>query len=96
MSCYSRHIIKFSKTKVHWRTYNDCLFVLYLASVAFGYGWISDTKFLKFSDKDWICKIFLDMDQELKTEYLLTSVWITYYPVMQSTSLLFYVSCHQS
>jgi len=32
----------------------DGLFVLYLASVAFGYGWISDTKFQKFSDKDWI------------------------------------------
>jgi len=46
--------------KVHWRTYNHCLFVSYLASVAFGYGWISDTKFLKFSDKDWIwiCKYF--------------------------------------
>ena len=54
--------------KVHWLTYNRCLFVLYLASVAFGYGWISDTKFLKFLDKDgiWICKNFLDMDQELQ------------------------------
>jgi len=45
---------KFSKMKVHWWTYNHCLFVSYLASVAFGYGWISDTKFQKFSDKDWI------------------------------------------
>jgi len=44
--------------KVHWQTCNHCLFVLYLASVEFGYGWISDAKFLKFSDKDWIriCK----------------------------------------
>jgi len=25
-----------------------------LTSVAFGYGWISDNKFQKFSDKDWI------------------------------------------
>jgi len=27
---------KFSKMKVHWWTYNHCLFVLYLGSVAFG------------------------------------------------------------
>jgi len=40
--------------KIHWRTYNHCLFVAYLASVAIRYGWISDTKFEKFSDKDWI------------------------------------------
>ena len=40
--------------KVHWWTYNHCLFVSYLTSVAIGYGWISDTKFQKFSDKDWI------------------------------------------
>jgi len=46
--------------KVHWRTYYHCLFVLYLASVEFGYGWITDTKFLKFSDKDkiWTGKNF--------------------------------------
>jgi len=46
--------------KVHWGAYNHCLFVSYSASVAFGYGWISDTKFQKFSDKDWIwiCKHF--------------------------------------
>ena len=51
---------KFSKLKVHWQSYNHCLFVVYLASVTFGYGWISDTKFNKFSDKDWIwiCKNF--------------------------------------
>jgi len=31
-----------------------------LASVAFEYGWISDTKFQKFLEKDWIqiCKSF--------------------------------------
>jgi len=59
---------KFSKMKVHWRTYNHCVFVAYLASVAFRYGWISDTKFQKFLDKDWIwiCKIYFGMDQELK------------------------------
>ena len=45
---------KFSKMKVHWWTYNHCLIVSYLTSVAFGYGWISDTKFRKFLDKDWI------------------------------------------
>jgi len=49
---------KFSKMKVHWQTYNHCLFFSYLASVAFEYGWISDNKFQKFSDKDWICKNF--------------------------------------
>jgi len=51
---------KFSKMKVHWWTCNHCLFAAYLANVAIGYGWISDTKFKKFSDKDclWICKIF--------------------------------------
>jgi len=45
---------KFSKMKFHWWTYNHYLFVLYLTSGAFRYGWISDTKFQKFSDKDWI------------------------------------------
>jgi len=45
---------KFSKMKVHRWTYNHCLLVSYLTSVAFGYGWISDTKFQKFSNKDWI------------------------------------------
>jgi len=32
----------------------------------FGYGWISDTKFLKFLDKDWVGygKNFSHMDQE--------------------------------
>jgi len=45
---------KFSKMKVHWWTYNHFLFVAYLANVAIGYGWISDTNFQKFSDKDWI------------------------------------------
>jgi len=68
---------KFSKMKVHWWTYNHCLFVSYLASVAFGTKWISDTKFQKFSDKDWICilKNLSDMDQELKNQNPLTSVW---------------------
>jgi len=46
--------------KVHWQAYKNCLFVSYLASVAFGYGWISDTKFHESLDKDWIwiCKNF--------------------------------------
>jgi len=68
VSCYRRQMNKFSKMKVHWRTYNHCFFMLYLANVVFRYGWISDTKFLKFSDKDWIwiCKNFSDMKQELK------------------------------
>jgi len=54
---------------------NHCLFVLYLTSVAFGHGWISDTKFHKFLDKDWIwiLKIFSDSDQESKSQYPLTS-----------------------
>ena len=34
--------------------YNHCLFVLYLTIIAFRYEWISDIKFLKFLDKDWI------------------------------------------
>jgi len=61
--------------KVHLYTYNHCLFVLYLTSVAFKYGWISDTIFQKFSDKDWIWTFnkFLDMDQELKNQYPLTT-----------------------
>jgi len=45
---------KFSKMKVHWWTYNHCLFVAYLTRVAFGYGSISDTKFQTFLNKDWI------------------------------------------
>jgi len=55
---------KFSKTKVHWRTYNH--YVLYWASVAF--GWISDTKFQKFSDKEWIwiCKNFFGCGSGVK------------------------------
>jgi len=36
---------KISKMKVHWQTYNHCLFVSYLASIAFRYGWISDANF---------------------------------------------------
>jgi len=66
---------KFSKMKVHWWNYNHCLFVSYLTSVAFGYGWISDSKFQKFSDKDWIwiAKYFSDMNQELKNQYPFTS-----------------------
>jgi len=66
--------------KVHWRTYNHCLFVCYLASVAFGYGWISDTRFMKFSDNDWICKNFSDVDLELKIQYLLTSAFCALIP----------------
>ena len=64
--------------KVHWYTYYHCLFVLYLTSVSCGYGWISDTKFQKFLDKNWIwiCKNFSDMDQELQNQYLLTSDWL--------------------
>jgi len=54
VSCYRRRINKFSKMEVRWWTYNHCLFVSYLTSVPFEYGWISDTKFQKFSDKDWI------------------------------------------
>jgi len=55
--------------KVHWWTYNHCLFVAYFTSVALGYGWISDTKFQKFSDKDWIwIKNLSDTDQELKNQ----------------------------
>ena len=56
----------FSKIKDRWRTYDHCLFVSHLPSVAFGYGWISDTKFQKFSDMDWIWifKNFPDMDQD--------------------------------
>jgi len=67
---------KFSKMKVHWWTYNHCLFVTYLSNVAFGYRCISDTKFQTFSAKDWIwiCKKFSDMDQELKNQYPLTSI----------------------
>jgi len=45
---------KFSKIKVHWGTYNHCLFVAYLVFVAIGYGWITGTKFQTFSYKDWI------------------------------------------
>jgi len=39
---------KFSKMKVHWRTYNHCLFVSYLAGVAFGYGWYRIPNFRNF------------------------------------------------
>jgi len=57
---------KFSKMKVHWWTYNHCLLVSYLSSVAFGYGWISDTTFQKLSDKVGYgySKNLSDMDQE--------------------------------
>jgi len=59
---------KFSKMKVHLWTYNHCLVVSYLTIVAFGYGWISDTKFKKFSDKDWIWifKIFFECGSGVK------------------------------
>jgi len=57
---------KFSKMKVHWRTYNHCLFVAHLTSVAFAYGWISDN--IGYTDRDWIwiLKNLSDMDQDLK------------------------------
>jgi len=45
---------KFAKMKVHWWTYNHCLFVSYLTSAALGNGWISDAEFQKLPDKDWI------------------------------------------
>jgi len=35
VSRYRWQTNKFSKMKVHWRTYGHCLFVLYLASVVF-------------------------------------------------------------
>jgi len=54
VSYYRQWMNKFSKMKVHWWTCNHCLLVSCLTSVAFGYGWISDTKFQKFSNKDWI------------------------------------------
>ena len=59
---------KFSKMKVHWWTYKHSLFVSYLTSVAFGYGWISDIKFHKFSDEDgmWIFKIFFGYGSRVK------------------------------
>ena len=65
----------FSKMKVNCWIYNHYLSVLYLANVSFGYGWMSDTKFQKFSGKEWIWifKIFSGMDQELKNQYPLTS-----------------------
>ena len=55
--------------KVHWQTYNYCLFVAYLASVAIRYGWILDIKFQKFLDEDWIwiCKNFFVYRSGVKT-----------------------------
>jgi len=40
----------------------------YLANAAIGYGWILDTKFLKFSEKDWIltCKNFFGYGSGVK------------------------------
>jgi len=66
---------KFSKMKVHWWTYDHCLFVSYLTSVTLGYGWISDTKFQKFLDKDliWILKKFIGCGSGVKNQYPLTS-----------------------
>jgi len=54
--------------KVHRWNYNYCLFVAYLANVAIGYGWTSDTKFQKVSDKDWIwiCKSFFGYGSGVK------------------------------
>ena len=65
--------------KVHCWIYNHCLFVLCLTSVAFGYGWISETKFQKFSDKDWIwiCKKFFGYGSGVKNQYPHTSaLWL--------------------
>ena len=71
VSCYRRWMNKFSKMKVHWWTYDHCLFVSYLTSVAFRYGWRSDTKFQKFSDKDWkwIFKKFIGYGSGVKNQY---------------------------
>jgi len=70
---------KFSKMKVHWRTYNHCLFVLYLASVAFRCGWISDTEFQKFSDKDWkwLCKKFFGYRSGVEKSISARLCWIS-------------------
>jgi len=67
---------KFSKIKVHWRTYNHCLLVAYLAIVTIGYGWISDTNFQKFSDKVWIwiLKIFVGYGSGVKKS-ISTHLW---------------------
>jgi len=61
---------KFSKLKVHWWTYDHFLFVSYLTSVAFGYGWISDTKFQKFRIRIGYgySKNLSDVGQELKKQ----------------------------
>jgi len=69
---------KFSKMKVHWWTNNHCLFVSHLTSVAFGYGWISDTKFQKFSDKDriWIFKKIIGYGSGLKKS-ISAHLWYT-------------------
>jgi len=59
---------KVSNTKVHWWTYNHCLFVAYVVNVTSAYGWISDTKFQKIQDKDciWICKNFFGYGSGIK------------------------------
>ena len=56
--------------KVRCWTYNRCLFVSYFANVAFRYGWILDTKFQNFSDKDgiWICKNFFGYGSEVGSD----------------------------
>ena len=51
VSCYRWRMNKFSKMKILWWTYNHFLFFAYWTGVAFGYGWISDTKFQTFLDK---------------------------------------------
>ena len=75
VSCYRRWMNTFSKMEVHWWTYNHCLFVSHLTSVAFGYRWISDTNFQKFRIRIGYgyLKNLSDMDQELKNQYPLTS-----------------------
>jgi len=64
---------KFSKMKVHWWTYNHCLFVAYLSqSNTDGYRILNFRNF-RIRIGYGYAKIFSDMDQELKNQYPLTS-----------------------
>jgi len=80
---------KFSKMKVHWWTYDHCLFALYLTSVAFRYGWISDTNFryLRIRIGYGYSKNVSNMNQEFKNQYPLTStkpMWRRDYATLNS------------
>jgi len=61
---------KFSKMKVHSWTYNHCLFVSYLTSVVFEFGWVSDTvEFALHPQHETSCDSEIQTKKDCKSKF---------------------------